>query len=194
MVPRRRADGALIDSQAVEAGATVVAALGALAAALYTRRAIEVNRKAARTRLTVDLFETAMAARLMQNINALLNSRPTLTNCRANLEMRLAMLTSLPQEEREQYLDLLGIMGYAGELYTQGALDKRLFLSRAADFIAVAFYLLEPAVADGLRSGLLRQSMLTLARECVAYRNRTPRTFDDKPELRTYTIPASFPD
>jgi hypothetical protein len=190
----------LVDSQSLEAiataviaGATILAAVGAVFAAIFAYLAIGENRRFNRTRLTVDLFETPMTNRFARTVNELVVAHLTLTNCRAYVQTRLANLAIVTREEREMFLDLLGIMGYAGELYAGDAINKELFLSRASEFVAVAFYILEPAIANALRTGLLRQNLVMLARDCVQYRNRIPRTFDDKPELRTYNIPETFP-
>jgi hypothetical protein len=181
-----------VDWQALEAVSTAAAAGGAIVAAFFAYRAIEANRSFNRTRLTVDLFETAMTQRFTRNVNLLMASHPTLTLGRAFMQLRLSNPAAIPQQEREMYLDLLGIMGYGGEIYAEKALNRKLFLARACEFIAIAFYLLEPAIKEGLRTGLLRRNVVTLARDCLEYRNRIPRAFDDKPELQTYRIPSNF--
>jgi hypothetical protein len=178
---------------AVIACFTFLAAIGAIAAAIFAYLAIGENRSFNRTRLLVDLFAQPMTDRFTATINGMVEGHFTLTNARAYTATRLAAPATIPREERLQYLDLLGIMGYAAELYAENAINKKLFLSRAYEFVATAFYILEPAIANGIRTGLLRRSVVTLGRDCVVYRNRIPRAFDDKPELRTYNIPESFP-
>lgn len=173
---------------------TVLAALGAIAAAVFAWMAYREGRGFNRTRLLVDLFAQPMTDRFANTVNGLLQGHPTLTVARAVIATRLAILPTLPQAERLMYLDLLGIMGYAAELYAEDVINKGIFLARVSDFIATAFFLLEPAIALGLRSGSLRHNVVVLGRDCVEYRNRIPRTLDDKPELRNYTIRARFPD
>ena len=182
----------LMDWQALEAVATATAAGGAIAAAIFAYRAIDENRRANRTRLTVDLFDSHNTVRFTKATLDLTKAHGSLTLARAFVHSKTLSRTFTPQELETFTQDVAGVMGYAAALYAEGALDKKLFLTRASDFIAVAFYIYDPPLAQLLRAGTLRRNVVTLAQDCLQYRNKIPRNFDVAPELQTYQIPDDF--
>ena len=172
--------------------ATIVAALGAIAAAIFALVAIGENRKANRTRLTVDLFDSHNTTRLTKAVRSVAEAYGSLTLARTNIGHKIATRTLTPQERETATQDVCGVLAYAAALYESGVLDKRLFRSRASEFIASAFYIYEPMLAEFLRTGVLERNVVTLGQECLTYRNKVPRNFDAAPELQTYCIPPDF--
>lgn len=177
---------------AIAAIAGAIAAIAIAATALYAWRQIEDNRKFSKRRLTVDLFDSETSKTFTQTVNDIRLANGSLTNCRTYVITGWGANPVTPVLQK-QTNEVLGTLGYAGVLYCEDALDKEIFLARARDFIASAFYMFEPLVATHMRAGVLDRSVVTMVQDCLEYRRNLPRKFDPSPELHTYNVPADFP-
>ena len=188
-----------MDWQAVEARATVwiavatvIAALGAIAAAIFAAIQIRSNASANRARLTFDFFDTDAVRRYTTLVNTFVKGSLSLAECKAIVQQKITTGDFTTEERESIEQDIVGLAGYAAVLYDKGVIDRDLFLARASEFIAVTFFIYEPALIMYLRTGLLHRDAVRMARAALAFRKTIPRDVDPYAELRTYIIPPDF--
>jgi len=188
-----------MDWQAVEAQATVwiafatvIAALGAIAAAIFAAIQIRSNASANRARLTFDFFDTEAVRRFVGTINAFVYATGSVSGCRAIVQHKVSTQSFTPEERQSFEQDIAGLAGYAAVLYDTQVIDRRLFLARASEFVSLTFYIYEPALTLLLKRGILHHDTVRMARDALAFRSKIPREVDPYPELRTYSIPPNF--
>ena len=174
---------------------SAIGSLGAFAAIVYTviyaKESIEETRTFSRLRLTVDVFAEATTLAATGALNNLITTHGSLRNARDYIEQGMQQQNPIANQI---IATTIGPFGYVSTLYVQGALDKNLFLARAAEFIVQGFYVLEKPIEAYMLNGSLNKDVVTTVRDALVYRASIPKQFETWPEMRTYSVPENFPN
>lgn len=169
----------------IEALATVLSALAIIATATIALQTIRQNAYFERVKLTIGILDAPYTLRAVDAINDLY------TGAGGNLDLaRQGYSTQFAQHtpNAREYQNYLGTYAYIAGLYHRKILDADTLLAKDYVTVAVATYILDPALRNLVHIGAIPDSVFDLARDALAMVRKQPSLFLMYPQLEKYTV------
>ncbi|MHB8148176.1 MAG: DUF4760 domain-containing protein [Vulcanimicrobiaceae bacterium] len=186
---------ALVDATWWLVIATFLAFAAAVCAVVWTYKQLHDNRAFEKRRVTIELITSEFAGNFISGVRYFLKNDGKFISLEESQKAFRNVEDEIPwpHEKNIAFSSVINFLAFTSSLYTTKALDKRVLFPAMAESISEVFFIMDSLIIKNIECGLNSHELVTLAKECLTYRNSQPRAFDVIPILKNYQIPEPQP-